>query len=393
MPGAPPNPPMWGILPMTRDAETDSAVAKPVPPSGVLGILGGGQLGRMMALAAARLGLKTHIYCPDPESPAFDVTPRKTVAAYDDRTALAKFAACVDAVTFEFENVPAETAEFLAARTMLRPNALALAVAQDRLREKRFFAERGIATAPFAPVGDADELAAALAKIGAPAILKTRRLGYDGKGQSRIERADDGARAFEALGCQPCILEGLVDFTKEVSLVLARGRNGQTAHYDLAWNRHENHILRQSTVPAAVPPECAQRARDIGEVLLADLDYVGVLAIEFFVVETPAGTDLLVNEIAPRVHNSGHWTEAACPTSQFEQHVRAVCGWPLGECRRTVDAEMTNLLGAEAEAWPALAERGDSVLHLYGKAETRDGRKMGHITRILRNGLDTGNRN
>lgn len=367
-----------------------------IPPGGTIGILGGGQLGRMIALAAARLGIKSHIYCPDPQSPAFDVTPNKTIAAYDDLDALAQFSQTVDAVTFEFENVPAGTAEFLAQKTVLRPNAMALAVSQDRLTEKTFFNERNIKTAPFQAIDTMDGLAVAIQEIGTPSILKTRRLGYDGKGQRKIATPEDAVAAWQDLGGAPCILEGLVHFSKEVSLVLARAPNGETASYDLAENRHENHILRTSTIPADVPPFCEARAREIGEILLADLDYVGVLAIEFFVVPNanrPEQPDLLVNEIAPRVHNSGHWTEAACPTSQFEQHVRAVCGWPLGSCERYFDAEMTNLLGAESDNWQAFGGQSDCIPHLYGKRENRVGRKMGHITRILRNRLDTGTRN
>lgn len=367
-----------------------------VPPGGTIGILGGGQLGRMIALAAARLGIKSHIFCPDPLSPAFDVTPRKTVAAYDDLAALSEFAKVVDVVTFEFENVPAETAEFLSARTCLRPNALSLAVAQDRLREKTFFQDRGIVTAPFADVSSETDLMNAVETIGTPAILKTRRLGYDGKGQRRIETKADAVDAWQALGRQPCILEGLVGFTSEVSLVLARSAGGETAFYDLAENRHENHILRQSVVPADVSPDCARRAREIGEILLADLGYVGVLAIEFFVVGAGSGTSgqhLLVNEIAPRVHNSGHWTEAACPTSQFEQHVRAICGWSLGNSDRYFDVEMRNLLGSESDAWMDLAAQEGHIPHFYGKSETRTGRKMGHVTQIARNRVDMVKRN
>jgi len=374
--------------------ETAASPRQALAPGGTIGILGGGQLGRMIALAAARLGLKSHIYCPDPESPAFDVTPLKTVADYDDLAALAAFSSSVDVITFEFENVPAKTAEFLAKSTALRPNAHALAISQDRLREKTFFKQRGIPTAPFADISSPEDLAAALETIGTPSILKTRRMGYDGKGQRRIPEPKDARPAWDALDGKPCILEGLVDFSREVSLVLARGIDGRTAYYDLAENRHENHILRQSLIPADVPDACIRQAREIGEILINDLDYVGVLAIEFFVVSGTGGPDgktavLLVNEIAPRVHNSGHWTEAACPTSQFEQHVRAICGWPLGDCHRYFDAEMTNLLGDEADGWPTFADEPDCVPHLYGKAEARAGRKMGHITRILRNGLDT----
>ncbi|MEM1047540.1 MAG: 5-(carboxyamino)imidazole ribonucleotide synthase [Pseudomonadota bacterium] len=352
-------------------------------PGDVLGILGGGQLGRMIALAAARLGIRTHIYCPDPASPAFDVTPNRTIAAYDDASALAAFADGVDAVTFEFENVPAQTAEVLEACTLLRPNARALAVSQDRLLEKTFFRDRTIPTAPFAPVSDEHSLAEAMGLIGTPSILKTRTLGYDGKGQRRIDDAGDASDAWSELARAPAILEGFVPFAREVSLVMARGLDGDIAFYDMAENRHENHILRQSVVPATLPDSAIAEAHDIGRRTLADLDYVGVLAVELFVVERGTACDLVVNEIAPRVHNSGHWTEAACPVSQFEQHVRAVCGWPLGSTSRMHDVEMSNLLGSEAETWQELAREPGTVMHLYGKAEARPGRKMGHITRIL----------
>lgn len=366
---------------MGHDAVTDRQ--RKLAPGDILGILGGGQLGRMIALAAARLGLRTHIYCPDPASPAFDVTPNRTIAAYDDASALAAFADAVDAVTFEFENVPARTAEILEACTVLRPNARALAVSQDRLLEKTFFRDRAIPTAPYAAVDDEQSLAEALRMIGTPSILKTRTLGYDGKGQRRLDDAGDASQAWSELAGAPAILEGFVPFAREVSLVMARGLDGDIAFYDMAENRHENHILRQSLVPAALPDATVAEAREIGRRTLTDLDYVGVLAVELFVVERGAACDLVVNEIAPRVHNSGHWTEAVCPVSQFEQHVRAVCGWPLGSTSSQHDVDMRNLLGTEAETWQTLAREPGTVMHLYGKAEARPGRKMGHITRIL----------
>ena len=358
------------------------SIIKPVPPGGIVGILGGGQLGRMMALEAARLGLKSHIYCPDPASPAFDVTPLRTIADYDDQSALAAFADAVDVVTYEFENVPYETAAILSERAPLHPNAHALAVAQDRLTEKTFFSDLGIETAGFHQVNGPDDLAAGLERLGYPAILKTRRFGYDGKGQVRIEQKEDAPAAWHALQEQPCILEAFVPFSSEVSLVTARVGTGMTASYDLVANKHENHILRTSTVPAGLPDELEERAKQIGRTVLEKLDYVGILAIEFFVAGEGPSRRLLVNEIAPRVHNSGHWTEAACPVSQFAQHIRAICGWPLGSTERRFAVEMTNILGHESDDWMGMAATDNAVIHLYGKAEARDGRKMGHITRI-----------
>jgi len=344
----------------------------------VIALLGGGQLGRMLAIAAARLGMMSHIYCPDPDSPAFDVTPRKTVAAYDDETALAAFAAAVDVITYEFENVPAKTAEFLAGLKPLRPGARALGVSQDRLAEKAFLSINRIPVAPFAAVPNLDELAIAIADIGLPAVLKTTRLGYDGKGQRMVRTTAEAAAAFEALAPKPLVLEGFIRFAKEISVVVARGTGGETAAFDPAENVHRDHILKTSTVPAGIRPITAREAQAIAERIASALDYVGVLGVEFFVLED--GT-LLVNEIAPRVHNSGHWTEAACVTDQFEQHIRAVCGWPLGDPRRLADVVMENLIGDESADLPAILG-GPSRPHFYGKAESRPGRKMGHVTRI-----------
>jgi 5-(carboxyamino)imidazole ribonucleotide synthase len=351
----------------------------PLPPGSTVGILGGGQLGRMLALAAARLGMKTHIFCPDPESPAFDVTPLKTVAAYADESALAAFADAVDVVTYEFENVPAETAAFLAARKPLRPGARALEVAQDRLKEKAFIAGARIPVAPYRPVSDLAELEAALAALGTPAVLKTTRLGYDGKGQRIISHPDQAAEAFAALEPKPLVLEAFIPFEKEISVVVARGLDGRTRAFDPAENVHRHHILHTSTVPAAISPDQAQQAVDAATALATALDYVGILGVEFFVT----GDDLLVNEIAPRVHNSGHWTEAVCVTDQFEQHIRAIVGWPLGDSTRLADVVMENLVGEEALA--VLDRLGPGVRpHLYGKRDARPGRKMGHISRVSR---------
>jgi 5-(carboxyamino)imidazole ribonucleotide synthase len=352
--------------------------AQPLPQGSTIGILGGGQLGRMLALAAARLGMKTHIYCPDPGSPAFDVTPLRTVAAYDDEAALAAFAAGVDVITYEFENVPAKTAAFLAGLKPLRPGANALAVSQDRLAEKAFLSINRIPVAPFAAITDLDRLEAELEEIGAPAVLKTTRLGYDGKGQRIVRNMEDAALAWELLSPRPLVLEAFIEFEKEISVVVARNALGEVAAFDPAENVHRDHILKTSTVPADITPKTAKKAREIAEAIAGALDYVGVLGVEFFVL---AGGKLLVNEIAPRVHNSGHWTEAVAITDQFEQHIRAVLNWPLGDPARMADVVMENLIGDEIAAIPE--QLSPSVKpHAYGKAESRRGRKMGHINRV-----------
>ena len=353
----------------------------PLPPNSVIGILGGGQLGRMLALAAARLGLKCHIYAPEPESPAFQVAHRHTCADYADSKALEAFAATVDVVTYEFENVPAETAAILGRLKPLAPGAEALATSQDRLAEKTFLTRIGLTTAPFADVDGPSALERAVARIGRPAILKTRRLGYDGKGQVTLTADTSLDSAWAAIGARPAILEGFVAFEKEVSVIAARGWDGAVAVYDVPENRHSNHILHQSIVPAAIGPATAAAARDIAARITAALDYVGVIGVELFLAREN-GERLIVNEIAPRVHNSGHWTMDACLISQFEQHIRAVAGWPLGSPERHSDVVMTNLLGDEAQNWQDLAKEPNSGLHLYGKAESRPGRKMGHINRL-----------
>ena len=350
----------------------------PLPPGSTIGILGGGQLGRMLALTAARLGLRTHVYCPDPHSPAFDVTPRKSVAAYDDKAALASFANDVDVVTYEFENVPAGTAETLAALKPLFPGARALAIAQDRLAEKAFLTINRIPVAPFAAIPSLEALGRELGEIGSPAVLKTTRLGYDGKGQRIIRNQADAVSAFAALEPKPLVLEAFIPFEREVSVIVARGRTGETVVYDAAENVHRDHILKTSTVPAAITRKTARAAADIAERIVSALDYVGVLGVEFFVL---GDGGLLVNEIAPRVHNSGHWTEAVCVTDQFEQHIRAICGWPLGDTRRLAGVVMENLIGDEAAAVPTMGGGGFRA-HLYGKSEARPGRKMGHINRV-----------
>lgn len=349
-----------------------------LPPGSTLGILGGGQLGRMLALAAARLGIKVHVYCPDPDSPAFDVAARHTIAAYDDANALRAFAAAVDVVTYEFENVPVATAEIVAAVTPLRPGIAALATAQDRLQEKAFIARAGAEVAAHRSVQSLAELENAVGELALPAVLKTTRMGYDGKGQATLRSAADLAPAFERLAPRPLVLEAFVPFEKEISVVVARGLGGEVRAYDPAENLHQHHILRTSTVPALIGEATAAEAVWIAEQLVIALDYVGVMGVEFFVL--PSGR-LVVNEIAPRVHNSGHWTEAVCATDQFEQHVRAVLGWPLGDPSRRNDVVMANLIGDEVEA--ATGRLGPNArIHLYGKAESRPGRKMGHINHV-----------
>ena len=350
----------------------------PVPPGGVIGILGGGQLGRMLSLAAARLGLKTHIYSDEPDAPAFDVATACTHASFGDAAALAKFARAADVITFEFENIPGETLEFLAREKPVWPDARALAATQDRLAEKDFVSALGIATTRYARADNREELGAALEALGTPAILKTRRFGYDGKGQARITNISGLDAALDAVRHAPAILEKLVDFAFECSVIAARGADGSFAAYDPPENIHRDHILRRSEVPAQLSTVQCDAAKEIARTIADALSYVGVLAVEFFVTKEGA---LLVNEIAPRVHNSGHWTLEACVVSQFEQHIRAVAGWPLGDTSRHSDAVMVNLIGAEAEDWLALAE-APGALHLYGKKEIRSGRKMGHVTRL-----------
>jgi 5-(carboxyamino)imidazole ribonucleotide synthase len=356
-------------------------------PGDTIGILGGGQLARMLALAAARLGLKSHVFAAEADSPAFDVAAAHTVADYLDEAALERFAAGVAVVTYEFESVPAETAAFLQQRRPVRPSPEALATSQDRLVEKNFINSLGIATAPYARVDDAGALARAVAVMGRPCILKTRRFGYDGKGQALVREGSDLAGVFRSLQGSPAILEGFVPFAREVSVVAARSDAGAFRAYDICQNEHDHHILSVTRVPARLLPETADAAAAIVERIATALDYVGVIAVEMFVVEDGApgsrSERLIVNEIAPRVHNSGHWTLDGAQTSQFEQHVRAICGWPLGSPRRHGAVEMRNLIGSDVERWHALLAQEDACLHLYGKEDVRQGRKMGHVTRLL----------
>ena len=360
---------------------TAAPAPAPIAPGATIGVLGGGQLGRMLALAAARLGYDMHVFCPEPDSPAARVAAAHTIAAYDDAAALAGFAAAVDVVTVEFENIPCDTLARLAERVPTRPGVEALRVSQDRRVEKAFLNRIDVPTAPYRAVASADELVRAVAEIGTPALLKTARLGYDGKGQHRLAAGADPAGIWREFGAQAGIVEGWVDFSQEISIIVARGVDGATAAYDVVENRHEDGILRRTTAPADIPEALAAQARTLAERIAASLDLVGLLAVEMFV--TGAG-GLLVNEIAPRPHNSGHWTIDACATSQFEQCVRAVCGLPLGATARHSDAIMTNLIGEQASRWPALLADPTACLHLYGKAEIRPGRKMGHVTRLSR---------
>ena len=354
---------------------------QPLPPLSTIGILGGGQLGRMLAMAAAELGFRTHIYCPEEDCPAAQVSNQVTVANYDDTDALARFTEAVDVVTYEFENVPDSTVDALEAHVVVRPGRKPLAVAQDRYDEKQFLNRIGVATAPFAKVGSADDICVAAEQTGIPAILKTRRFGYDGKGQVRIDPDTDHAQAFEAIGKAPAILEGFVPFERELSIIIARGINGDVAAYDAAENEHKDHILWRSHVPGNIPGAQSETAKEMATRIAEALDYVGVMGVEFFALK--AG-ELLVNEIAPRVHNSGHWTQDACAISQFEQHIRGIAGWPLGDPKRHSDAQMENLIGDDMDEWDLLAAEPDTHLHFYGKTEVRPGRKMGHLTRLSR---------
>lgn len=352
----------------------------PLPPGSTVGILGGGQLGRMLALAAARLGLKAHIFAQGADEPALAVSAGATLAPWNDENALRRFAQAVDVVTYEFENVPVATVAHLAEWRPVRPGPLALAQTQDRLVEKNFLRGLGIATAPFVGVDDAGALARVIGQIGRPAILKTRRFGYDGKGQMLLRDGTDIGAAFRTLGGAPSILEGVVPFTREISIVAARGLDHAFRAWDPCENEHANGILSLTRAPAAIGAETADKALAVARRIAEALDYVGVLAVEMFVVGRDGAEEVVVNEIAPRVHNSGHWTLDGAATSQFEQHVRAVCGWPLGSPRRHGRVFMRNLIGHAVEDWPALAGRDGMSLHLYGKAEARPGRKMGHVT-------------
>lgn len=360
--------------------------AKALQPGDPIGIIGGGQLGRMLAMAAARLGFRTIILEPEEECPAEQVASSHITAAYDDTEALETLAALCSIVTYEFENVPIEAARALAQKKPVFPPPRALEVAQDRLIEKTFLQDCGIATAQFVAVDSQQQLEQALNDFVGRGVLKTRRLGYDGKGQKHFSGPQDSpAGAFAQLGHVPLILESFVPFVREISIIAARTADGSVVSYDPAENVHRDGILRRSTVPSAASPEAIEAARIAATEVTNQLDYVGVVGIEFFEMDDGS---LLANELAPRVHNTGHWTEAACVTSQFEQHIRAIAGLPLGTTDRHFDCVMENLIGDEVDAVQSLLGEPATVVHLYGKKEVRPGRKMGHVTRI---GARTGN--
>ncbi len=353
---------------------------KSLPPGSTIGILGGGQLGRMLSVAASRLGLKTHIYNDEPNAPALDVAAEETVGAYDDPETLAAFARTVDVVTCEFENVPAKALEVAGRSASVFPPPKSFEVAQDRLKEKDFMAGLGIAVTPYAAVDDLADLNRALARVKIPALLKTRRFGYDGKGQIPIHTLCEAETAWERIGARPAILEGLIAFEREISVLAVRAQNGDMRFYDVVENVHQDGILATSRVPASLSDTDVFEVRRIAGKIADAMDHVGVLCVEMF--HCGGEPRLIVNEIAPRVHNSGHWTLDACLVSQFENHVRAICGWPLGEVGRHSNAAMTNLIGDAVADWRTLAAEPGAALHLYGKAKARAGRKMGHVTRV-----------
>ncbi len=355
---------------------------EPLKPGDTIGILGGGQLGRMLALSAAQLGLRSHIYCPEDDCPASHVSTEFTKASYTDDHNLKQFASSVDRITFEFENIPLQTIDTVAQLKAVCPSRKALEVTQDRLTEKHFLASLGIQTASFAAIDAEADLEACPHLTSAGAILKTRRFGYDGKGQVRVKDRAQLQNAWNEISKAPAILEEIVPFKFEISVVGARTQSGETAFYDPPLNEHRNQILFRSTVPSPISESTRAQALEIAQRIADQLDYVGILAVEMFVIDRGSEHSLLVNEIAPRVHNTGHWTLDACVASQFENHIRAVCGWPLGTTERTADAEMTNLIGTDFEDWCRAAKSANTAVHLYGKNQVRPGRKMGHVTKL-----------
>ncbi|MEP2783721.1 MAG: 5-(carboxyamino)imidazole ribonucleotide synthase [Pseudoruegeria sp.] len=354
-------------------------MSDPLPQGATIGILGGGQLGRMLSVAASRLGFKTHIFEPGTNPPAGQVADVVTTAKYTDESALLAFADSVDVITYEFENIPTSALDLLESRRPIRPNRRALAVSQDRMDEKNFLTHLGLKTAPYANVESDADLDQAIAKIGTPAILKTRRFGYDGKGQVRLTAATGATEKLAELAGAPAVLEGFVNFSHEVSIIAARGPTGEVACYDPGENIHKDGILATTTVPARLSPSQRTDAILMAANILNALDYVGVLGVELFVTQQ----GLIVNEIAPRVHNSGHWTQNGCSVDQFEQHIRAVTGWPLGDGKRHSDVVMENLIGDDMDRVSELATRSNTSLHLYGKSEIKPSRKMGHVNRII----------
>ncbi|MEB8387624.1 5-(carboxyamino)imidazole ribonucleotide synthase [Rhodobacteraceae bacterium KMM 6894] len=353
-------------------------MSEPLKTGATIGILGGGQLGRMLAVAAARLGLKTCIFEPGGDCPASHVANDHFQAEYDDHDALRRFAEACDVITYEFENIPTDALDILEGVKPVYPNRTALRISQDRLVEKAFLNDLGLKTAPFAAVDDGVDLTQCMAEIGLPAILKTRRFGYDGKGQARISDPNEAEGALADMQGASSIYEGFVDFSHEVSVIAARNPAGDISAFDPGENVHEGGILRTTTVPARLSAAQRSDAVLLAAKILNKLDYVGVMGVELFV--TPEG--LIVNEIAPRVHNSGHWTQNGCTVDQFEQHIRAVAGWPLGDGKRHLNVVMENLIGDDMDRVPDLARDGSCALHLYGKAEVKPGRKMGHVNRV-----------
>ncbi|UWQ15083.1 5-(carboxyamino)imidazole ribonucleotide synthase [Aliiroseovarius sp. M344] len=356
-------------------------MTEPLAPGATIGILGGGQLGRMLSVAASRLGLKTHIFEPGANPPAGQVADRVTTAGYDDTAALEKFAAAVEVITYEFENIPTAALDVLERHRPIRPGRESLRVSQDRLTEKDFLSDLGIKVAPYKNVETFMDLQEAMDLIGTPSILKTRRFGYDGKGQARIMSPDQADQAFSDMQGAPSVLEGFVDFTHEVSVIAARGVNGDIACFDPGENVHKDGILATTTVPARLTSAQRTDAVLLAAKILNAFDYVGVMGVELFV--TSQG--LIVNEIAPRVHNSGHWTQQGCAVDQFEQHIRAVAGWPLGDGSRYADVVMENLIGDDMLRVPEIAKEANASLHLYGKVDVKPGRKMGHVNRVRLN--------
>jgi 5-(carboxyamino)imidazole ribonucleotide synthase len=349
-------------------------------PGATIGILGGGQLGRMTAMAAARLGYRAYVFATERDSPAGQVCAGATVARWDDDSALARFAEEIDVATFEFENIPAEAVRRVAALKPVMPRPEILEISQDRLKEKDFLNGIGVATTGYREVRSATALGEALHALKTRAVLKSARMGYDGKGQASVDARTAPAEAWRLMGGPRGILEDFVDFRCEVSVIVARGADGKLAAYPPVENRHVNHILDTTIAPASLPPEIAAEAQRIARDVATRLDLVGVLAVEMFVTKDGR---VLVNELAPRPHNSGHWTIDACATSQFEQLVRAICGLPLGSTERHADAVMKNLIGDEVETWRKAVAEPAAHLHLYGKRDTLPGRKMGHVTRLL----------
>ncbi|MGV6838993.1 MAG: 5-(carboxyamino)imidazole ribonucleotide synthase [Planktomarina sp.] len=345
-----------------------------LPIGSKIGILGGGQLGRMLSVAAGRLGFETVIFEPGANPPAGHLASHVFTAAYSDQDALTQFANAVDVITYEFENIPAKALDIVEAITPVRPGRPALTTSQDRMTEKDFLNSLGLKTAAYAQVDTLDDLLSAVETIGRPSILKTRRMGYDGKGQVRLTPDTDLAQAWEDVGAVPCVLEGFIPYTKEISIIAARSADGQVACYDPGENIHKDGILHTTTVPADIPASLRMDAALLAGQILNRLDYVGVMGVELFV----AATGLIVNEIAPRVHNSGHWTQNGCDICQFEQHIRAIAGWALGGGSRHSDIRMENLIGDDINRIPDLATDGHAI-HLYGKSDAKPGRKMGHV--------------